>query len=381
MAMDLKKQGHKPLLWQDLALKVGTRFSGLGSCEEALKIMEPHVSAKFEVCYACDHDADSFQFYKKRFMKGAAASKHHYFNDVTDLVKLNADLSQKSFGEKKAEVEKADMASQAPCKIHGKKCQIPWTDMDVSGSVCKDYSAQGFRAGCEGKYALSMLTHFQELRKRQVPIRISENVVSAEGQASIASAMPDCEVHYVITMPEDCGTACVRRDRGWLVGVSAPYRFIRDPNITYAHLASILAASQVPQAELWFDDEKGQETEMKSASSRLRPSDMLLGCEKLNLYGEEGKHGGYKEVFENMGLSLDDDRAVCVLSQHPVKHPTTGSGLHGLATFDKSCPAYVPPDLQAMPAPGTLEPDEEEMVWCAVLTRVYYIFRMRYCKV
>lgn len=271
LAMTLQKEGRKPLLWEDSELKVGTRFSGLGSTEEVLAMMEPHVRAKFKIEYACDTDSDSFKFYKNRFMSGAAAHKHHFFDDVTDLVKLDDDLPKKPFSEKKSALEKADMASEARCKFHRKNCKIPWTHMDVSGSVCKDYSAQGSRAGCEGKHALSMLTHFQELRKRRVPIRISENVVSAQGQASIASAMPDCQVHYLITMPEDCGTAAVRRDRGWLVGVSEPYRFIRDPNEVYAHLASILAASQVPQSELWFDDEEGQETEMKSFASRWRP--------------------------------------------------------------------------------------------------------------
>lgn len=271
LAMTLKEQGHKPLLWEDSVLKVGTRFSGLGSCEEVLAIIEPHVPTKFQIEYGCDTDPDSFKFYKKRFMKGTRASTHHFFHDVADLVKLDGDLSKKSFPEKKAAVEKANIAKCAPCKIHRKKCEVPWTHVDISGSVCKDYSCQGARAGIEGQHALSMLTHFTELRRRGVPIRISENVISAEGQATIAQAMDDCQARYLITMPEDCGMGSVRRDRGWLAAVAPPFRFFQEPNQVYSKLSEFLAGKQVAQSELWFEDEKGQQLEMQSFESRFRP--------------------------------------------------------------------------------------------------------------
>lgn len=64
-------------------------------------------------------------------------STHHFFHDVADLVKLDGDLSKKSFPEKKAAVEKANIAKSAPCKIHRKKCKVPWTHMDISGSFAR----------------------------------------------------------------------------------------------------------------------------------------------------------------------------------------------------------------------------------------------------
>eukprot|EP00438_Fugacium_kawagutii_P029399 Skav223380 [mRNA] locus=scaffold2634:201140:209818:- [translate_table: standard] len=68
---------------------------------------------------------------------------------------------------------------------------------------------------------------------------------------------------------------------------------------------------------------------------------MLLGCEKDNLYGKEGEHGGYLEVFKEMGLSQDDDRCVCSLSQHPVKHPTVAHKDGSLPTFLSSSSARL----------------------------------------
>ena len=103
-----------------------------------------------------------------------------------------------------------------------------------------------------------------------VPIRLSENVVNPEGQSAIHSVMPDCERRYIITMCEDAGFGSVRRDRGWLAGVRAPYRWIADPNLIYQHLSSILSQKQVPQSELWWEDDDGLQRERRKMAGRLR---------------------------------------------------------------------------------------------------------------
>ena len=271
IAQGAQKEGRRPMLREPVEVKVGSRFSGLGTAEEALSILGQFAPPKFVVRYGCDHSPDAYSFYKERFISTApAGDKPHFFHDVLDLAEIPEELWNKTFAEKKQHFQASALKKEAPCKTHGRKCKMPDVDMDLSGSVCKEYSAQGNKAGTEGRYVMSMLAHFADLRKRRVPIRVSENVISAKGQTAIASTMPDCDVRYIITMPEDVGFGCVRRDRGWLVGVAEPFRFFMDPNVVYQEMAKLLSANQVPQAEIWFEDEKGLKEERRSASTRLR---------------------------------------------------------------------------------------------------------------
>lgn len=271
IAQGAQKEGRRPMLREPVEVKVGSRFSGLGTAEEALSILGQFAPPKFVVRYGCDHSPDAYSFYKERFISTApAGDKPHFFHDVLDLAEIPEELWNKTFAEKKQHFQASALKKEAPCKTHGRKCKMPDVDMDLSGSVCKEYSAQGNKAGTEGRYVMSMLAHFADLRQRRVPIRVSENVISAEGQTAIASTMPDCDVRYIITMPEDVGFGCVRRDRGWLVGVAEPFRFFMDPNVVYQEMAKLLSANQVPQAEIWFEDEKGLKEERRSASTRLR---------------------------------------------------------------------------------------------------------------
>ena len=62
--------------------------------------------------------------------------------------------------------------------------------------------------------------------------------------------------------------------------------------------------------------------------------DMLLPSEREILTGkrDEPSHGGYDELFRNADITSDEGR-VCVLNQHPVKHPTTSHSDGSLPTF------------------------------------------------
>ena len=279
-----EKEGHKPLLWEPVEINVGSRFSGLGTFEEAVSILQNFTTAKFSMKYGCDHNADAYEFFKKRFINGTKASdKPHFFNDVMDLAKIPEEVFMMPFAEKLEWVQKhMELKEEAPCKVHRKTCELPAVHMDLSGSVCKDYSVQGGKRGTEGQYVLSMLIHFESLRRRKVPIRLSENLISAEGQTAIASTMPDCETRYIITMPEDAGFGCVRRDRGWLVGVAPPFKFFMDPNKVYRDMVEVLSEGQIPQEKLWFDDADALKEERKQSAGRIRK------------FNEEGSlcHGG-----------------------------------------------------------------------------------------
>lgn len=288
MAEEARRHGHRPVLWEGNTLDFGTRFTGLGSVEEAIKIIEPLVPSSFHARYACDSCGDSYKFFRSRFAATPKSRALHFFTEVTDLAEIPDKIWQESFPQKLKTVSTMKVVSKAHCKCHGKKCEVPSVDLDVSGSVCKDYSAQGKKKGTDGEYVVSMLTHFEELRRRKVPIRISENVVSIAGQVALASTMPDCQVRYVITMPEDCGFGAVRRDRGWLTGVCPPYRFFADPNILYQKLADKLASLQLPQSELWFEDSAGLTDERKKAQTHFRrfstDGNLLLGDQFNQLF-------------------------------------------------------------------------------------------------
>ena len=202
-ALSEEKQG---LLWQDKRISIGTRFSGIGSVEEALHILQKHVPAKFQYRYACDHDEDSWNFHRSRFPPG---QNFHFFKDVMGFGQhwsgsFEADFCSQTEGSWRTQYQK-----QARCLCHKKECTIPNVQMDISGSVCKDYSSQGQQRGVEGTYALSMLVRNAELRRRKVPLRVSENVVSPEGQKAIASSMSDCDIRYIITMCEDGSCQCL----------------------------------------------------------------------------------------------------------------------------------------------------------------------------
>lgn len=284
-AQNFVDQGHDPLLLQKRTLEFGTRFSGLGTCEEALAIMEAELPLTFRARYACDTNTDAQAFLQDRF-----ASHHkgmHMYHDVMDLVDVPENLWDQSFADKRETLHSTKFKTSAFCHKHGKKCAVPAVDLDVSGTVCKDYSAQGKKNGTEGFNVVSMLCHFEDLRRRAVPIRLSENVVSVVGQTAIHSVMPDCDRKYIITMCEDVGFGSVRRDRGWLAGVRAPYRWIGDPNLIYQRLSSILAKKQIPQSELWWEDADGLQRERRKMSGRFRkfePNGSL--CLDLISYGD-----------------------------------------------------------------------------------------------
>ena len=261
------KSGHKPVLLSPMTLTVGSRFSGIGSCEEAFRTIEPHIPLAFDFLYACDTDTDVCKFYQHRF-----GSNHHFFKDVYDLaptgnLPIDKDVT---FTEKMKQMKSVVLKKTSKCQSHDTRCSIPQVHMDISGSPCVDYSAQGSRRGTEGKNVNAMLLHFCDLQRRQIPIRVSENVVDVEGQTAIASAMNDCEIRYIITMPEDVGMGSVRRDRGWIVGVAPPFRFFQDPNLLYEKLAGVLSQKQVSQSALWFEDDEGLQQELRGVASRFR---------------------------------------------------------------------------------------------------------------
>ena len=262
------RNGHRPMLWEFRDISFGTRFTGIGSVEEAMKIIETWVPASFKSRYGCDSCADAYNFTMKRF--GTGSKDFHFFRDVMDLAEVPDDIWKQPFPQKLKIAQEMPIKDEAFCNIHKRQCKVPKVDLDVSGSVCKDYSAQGKKQGTDGAYVVSMLTHFEELRRRGVPIRLSENVVSVTGQVALQATMPDSDVKYLISMPEDCGFGAVRRDRGWLAAASHPFRFFCDPNIIYHKLASRLAEKQIPQSELWFEDDVGLRDERLKASGRFR---------------------------------------------------------------------------------------------------------------
>ncbi|CAK9054294.1 unnamed protein product, partial [Durusdinium trenchii] len=268
----MKQDAGSGLLWEGKTIRVGTRFSGIGAVEEGLCILEKHTPSKFQVKYACDIDEDCFNFYRSRF---SPSQQFHYFSNVMDVVNVDPTISKLTFLEKQKVVEGLTIKKRAICKCHKKECTIPGVLMDVSGSICKDYSPQGQQKGVEGVHALSMLVRNAELRRRKVPLRISENVVSAEGQKAIASSMSDCDLKYVITMCEDrdAGYGAVRRDRGWLAGVCPPLAWVKDPNETYQKLCAFLSEKQVSQDKLWFADGKDDilQKELQTSATRFRP--------------------------------------------------------------------------------------------------------------
>ena len=69
---------------------------------------------------------------------------------------------------------------------------------------------------------------------------------------------------------QDAGYGSVRRDRGWLVGVCPPFRWIRDPNETYQQLSQFLSQKQIPQSEIWFADDSILQKELETSATRFR---------------------------------------------------------------------------------------------------------------
>ena len=61
---------------------------------------------------------------------------------------------------------------------------------------------------------------------------------------------------------------------------------------------------------------------------------MLLSGEKENLHGKADTHDGYQGLFKKLGCDADQDRTVCAVNQHPLRHPT-------VAHTDGSLPTYL----------------------------------------
>ena len=115
------------------------------------------------------------------------------------------------------------------------------------------------------------ILHFEDLRRRSVPIRGSENVLNPQGQNAVKSLMPDCDTRYVVTAPEDEGVGSVRRDRGFQFGLAKPYKWIADPQELHHMIAEVLSQQQVPQEFLWWvTDPQLLRYERKLMSSRFR---------------------------------------------------------------------------------------------------------------
>lgn len=127
-ALSEEKQG---LLWQDKRISIGTRFSGIGSVEEALHILQKHVPAKFQYRYACDHDEDSWNFHRSRFPPG---QNFHFFKDVMDLVSIDPAVSKLTFAAKQKVVEGLSIRSKHAACVTRRSAQFQmfrWTSLGV----------------------------------------------------------------------------------------------------------------------------------------------------------------------------------------------------------------------------------------------------------
>ena len=92
--------------------------------------------------------------------------------------------------------------------------------------------------------------------------------------------MPDCERKYIITMCEDVGFGSVLRDRGWLTGVRAPWRWIGDPNRIYTSTsAPFCQKSKFLNLNLWWEDADGLQRKRRKMAGRFRKA-LCLGLMK-----------------------------------------------------------------------------------------------------
>ena len=106
------------------------------------------------------------------------------FNDIMGMFSSKSLEALKeasgSYSSMKAAVLGQMLQSRRKCVKHGGSCPVPFVDLDCSGPHCNEHSTQGGGLGREGETVEFFLTHCKNLKQKQTPAAILENVTTGE---------------------------------------------------------------------------------------------------------------------------------------------------------------------------------------------------------
>ena len=106
------------------------------------------------------------------------------FNDIMGMFSSKSqevlNNASGSYNSMKAAILGQMLLSERPCLKHGGSCPLPAVDIDCSGPHCNEHSTQGGGLGREGETVKFFLTHCKNLKHKQVPAAVLENVTTGE---------------------------------------------------------------------------------------------------------------------------------------------------------------------------------------------------------
>ena len=146
------------------------------------------------------------------------------------------------------------LREKAPCVLYPlQACSMPQSDIDITGTPCKDYSRRGRQMGRQGPWAKVLLTWLKVHRTLETPVLMHENVSDFDGEVldSCMSDMYDI-ITFDVVSPKDVGmTGLARPRRVHTLLHKLKVRVLHDPRSMLATLQDAAQQVQVQLTDLW----------------------------------------------------------------------------------------------------------------------------------
>ncbi|CAE7271457.1 unnamed protein product [Symbiodinium natans] len=278
--------------------KVSTHFSGLGSAELALQLLE-HAAAgltggvgpQFNLVSACEKQPS-----RQRVLRTRLPQDCHIFDDIMERFRDLPELSET--------VDWRGIWSRMPDVFLGQGIA---EDMDISGSPCQVWSSMGSR-GEDNRIVLFLAWAFL-IRTGECKSVIHENMSRFDEGILLELLSDTFEVVTLEVHPWHCGFRIIARPRKYSVLFRRrKIEVVSDVREVYSRLSQSLAD--------WQKQPDLEEFLLTSEQGLLQEENQARASKKLT-----DKQRGYLQKYQEQGAVRQTRNVVYDLSQSPEKRP------------------------------------------------------------
>ena len=261
--------------------RVSTHFSGLGSAELALQLLE-HAAAgltggvgpQFNLVSACEKQPS-----RQRVLRTRLPQDCHIFDDIMerfrDLPELSETVDWRGIWSRMPDAF-LGQGIAARCRQHlHSQCRLAAPpDLDISGSPCQVWSSMGSRGGSQDNRIVLFLAWAYLIRTGECKIIIHENVSGFKEGILLELLSDTFEVVTLEVHPWHCGFRIIARPRKYSVLFRRRnIEVVSDVHEVYRQLSQSLAdwQKQPDLEEFLLTSEQGllQEENQARASKKL----------------------------------------------------------------------------------------------------------------
>ena len=193
------------------------------------------------------------------------------FSDLSSAVEIDLDTKQMSPEEIELSVARFHCAICLPCVRHGKPCNVPTSDLDVTGTPCLDYCSGGKQERRRGSCYPILVCYCSWLVRSVTSLFVHEN--SSRQHASVLGRLLKGKfvVFPLRARPAMVGFKLIERDRMYLIGANLDMvDLIADPTIVYDAVVKHLSEIKTEPCNCYFADLPEVREEVRSLCKTRR---------------------------------------------------------------------------------------------------------------